>query len=691
MTDNSNASPRLEMERLSNLIRQWDHSYYVLNESTVSDFEYDQAMLRLKALEDEYPDFKDPTSPTLRVSGYADLAFTEVRHNYPMQSLDNAFTREELEAWFKRIGVDLERKRLVFELKIDGLAMSLTYRSGVLVRAATRGDGLVGEDVTANVMAIDAVPKVLPDSEIEELEVRGEIYMPLSSFERHNEAAIAKLANYEGSATDRPKVFANPRNAASGSLRVKDPSVTRQRGLAFFAYQIANDPLNLTDSHFESLQLLSRLGFSVNPNIRLIDEVDDIFSLLANWEKNRHSLDYDIDGAVIKVDSFADRAKMGSTSRAPRWAIAYKFPPEEKTTLLEDILVSIGKTGRATPFAKMTPVFVGGSEVAMATLHNEDQVRAKDLRVGDIVRLRKAGDVIPEVMGPVLALRPEGLVEWQFPKVCPECGSELRRDEGDADHYCINYRCPAQAVARIVHFASRPALDIEGLGETIVKRFYDLGLVADVADVYKLDYDSLVALDRFGEKSVTTLLQAIERSKSAPLNRFLVGLTIGHVGSVAADALAGRFGTLDRLRSASVDEISEVEGIGPIIARSVVDFFAHETTVDLLDRMLQSGVSPSPIAQREIHGGVLAGLTVVVTGGVDGYSREAITAAIKYVGGKAATSVSAKTNFLVVGESPGASKLKKAQDLDVRLVDGASFGRLLSGEISVDQLEDYVS
>ncbi len=689
MTDNSNASPKSEMERLANLIRQWDHAYYVLNESIVSDFEYDQSVLRLKALEDQFPELKDLKSPTTRVSGYADLAFSEVRHSYPMQSLDNAFSREELEAWLKRIGADLDQKRLVFELKIDGLAMSLTYRSGVLVRAATRGDGMVGEDVTANVMAIDAVPKTLPDSEIEELEVRGEIYMPLSSFERHNEAAIAKLKNYEGSAADRPKVFANPRNAASGSLRVKDPSVTRQRGLAFFAYQIANDPQNLTDSHYESLQLLSRLGLSVNPNIRLIEEVDEIFSLLGRWEENRHSLDYDIDGAVIKVDSFADRAKMGSTSRAPRWAIAYKFPPEEKTTLLEDILVSIGKTGRATPFAKMTPVFVGGSEVAMATLHNQDQVRAKDLRVGDIVRLRKAGDVIPEVMGPVLAMRPEGLVEWQFPKVCPECGSELRRDEGDADHYCINYRCPAQAVARIVHFASRPALDIEGLGETIVKRFFDLGIIADVADIYDLDYESLVSLDRFGEKSVTTLLRAIERSKTAPLNRFLVGLTIRHVGSVAADALASRFGSLEILRNATVEEVSEVEGVGPIIARSVVDFFAHETTSDLLDRMLQRGVAPSPIAQKAIQGGALAGLTVVVTGGVDGFSRDGITQAIKDVGGKAASSVSAKTNLLVVGENPGASKLKKAQELSIRMVDGVSFGKLLSGETPLDQLEEY--
>ncbi|MDA8277314.1 MAG: NAD-dependent DNA ligase LigA [Actinomycetota bacterium] len=689
MTENANVSPKTEMERLANLIRQWDHAYYVLNESIVSDFEYDQSVMRLKALEDQFPELKDLESPTARVSGYADLAFSEVRHSYPMQSLDNAFSREELEAWLKRIGADLDQKRLVFELKIDGLAMSLTYRSGVLVRAATRGDGTVGEDVTANVMAIDAVPKTLPDSEIEELEVRGEIYMPLSSFERHNEAAIAKLKNYEGSAADRPKVFANPRNAASGSLRVKDPSVTRQRGLAFFAYQIANDLQNLTDSHYESLQLLSRLGFSVNPNIRLIEEVDEIFSLFGRWEENRHSLDYDIDGAVIKVDSFADRAKMGSTSRAPRWAIAYKFPPEEKTTLLEDILVSIGKTGRATPFAKMTPVFVGGSEVAMATLHNQDQVRAKDLRVGDIVRLRKAGDVIPEVMGPVLAMRPEGLVEWQFPKVCPECGSELRRDEGDADHYCVNYRCPAQAVARIVHFASRPALDIEGLGETIVKRFFDLGIIADVADIYNLDYEILVSLDRFGEKSVTTLLQAIERSKTAPLNRFLVGLTIRHVGSVAADALASRFGTLETLRNATVEEVSEVEGVGPIIARSVVDFFAHETTSDLLDRMLQRGVAPSPIAQKAIQGGALAGLTVVVTGGVDGFSRDGITQAIKDVGGKAASSVSAKTHLLVVGENPGASKLKKAQELSIRMVDGVSFGKLLSGETPLDQLEEY--
>ncbi len=690
MTDFSNLIPKQEMERLSNLIRQWDHAYYVLDESSVSDFEYDQAVLRLRALEEEFPELKDPRSPTGEVSGYADVAFSEVRHNYPMQSLDNAFSKEELEAWFKRIGADLDRKRLVFELKIDGLAMSLTYRSGVLVRAATRGDGMVGEDVTANVMAIDAVPKVLANSDIQELEVRGEIYMPLSSFQRHNDAAIAKLSDYQGSAADRPKVFANPRNAASGSLRVKDPSVTRDRGLAFFAYQIGNEPQDITDSHFESLQLLGRLGFSVNPNIRLIDDVDDIFSLLAEWEKNRHSLDYDIDGAVIKVDSFSERARMGSTSRAPRWAIAYKYPPEEKTTLLEDILVSIGKTGRATPFAKMTPVFVGGSEVAMATLHNEDQVRAKDLRVGDIVRLRKAGDVIPEVMGPVLAMRSEELVEWEFPKVCPECGSELRRDEGDAGHYCINYRCPAQAVARMVHFASRPALDIEGLGETIVKRLYDLGLVADVADIYRLDYDRLISLERFGEKSVKTLLQAIERSKTAPLNRFLVGLTIGHVGSVAADALASRFGSLEQLRAASVEEISEVEGIGPIIARSVVDFFAHDTTIDLLDRMLQSGVSPTVIERRESYSGALSGLTVVVTGGVEGFSRDGITQAIKDVGGKAATTVSAKTTFVVVGESPGASKLKKAQELSIRLVGGASFGRLLSGEISIDELEDNV-
>ncbi len=687
--------PRQRMRYLESVIRQWDFAYYVLDAPEVSDFDYDLAYRELVQLEARYPKLIDRDSPTQRVSGFASDLFNPVTHLVPMQSLDNVFSAEELAAWAERAarglratGADpslsVEDLNFVFELKIDGLATALSYRDGVLVRAATRGDGIVGEDVTANVLTVEAIPRRLAVEDAPaSLEVRGEIYMPISAFEHHNAEVIAAAGGGGDLAEQRQKIFANPRNAAAGSLRQKDPRVTKSRKLSFWAYQVASAEGKDFKSHIESLRYLGDLGFPINPNIELLRGLSGVRARLDRWLVDRHSLDYEIDGAVIKLDSFADRESLGTTSRAPRWAIAFKFPPEERTTTLERILVSIGKTGRATPFAQLAPVVVGGSEVALATLHNFGQVALKDLREGDVVVVRKAGDVIPEVVGPVLSMRSESLVPWQPPLVCPVCGEQLYHAEGEADSYCPNFECPAQVVARIVHFASRSAMDIEGLGETTVQRFYDLGLLRSAADIYYLKREDLVALERFGEKSVTQLLAGVEVSKKRSLARLLSALTIRHVGGVAAESLASYFGSLDAVMTASADEIARAEGIGPSIAGGVQAFFADERNQSMIKRMIEAGVSPPPVQARGDSGiEALRDKTIVVTGTLASFTRDEAAIAIKAAGAKFGSSVSSKTFAVVVGSEPGASKVSKAESLGVPLIDEESFVRLLGGDIS---------
>jgi len=664
-------------EELRREIAHHNVLYHQLDEPEISDADYDQLVRQLRQIEADHPELVDISSPTQTVGAAPSPLFPPVQHRVPMMSLDNAFSIEELEAWVKRMDRFISGEvAYVCELKIDGVAISLLYENGELVRAATRGDGRVGEDVTANVATIDAVPKRLTvSSPPAEVEVRGEVYMPVPSFE--------ELNRRQGEAGGR--LFANPRNSAAGSLRQKDPKVTAERDLSVWAYEMvtvagtAGAPAR--SYHHETLDYLRRAGLPVNPQITVLTSIDAVHDFCRHWEAHRHDLDYEIDGVVVKVDSLAQREELGHTSKAPRWAIAYKFPPEERTTLLRGIMVSIGKSGKATPFAQLEPVFVGGSTVGLATLHNEDQVRLKDVRPGDTVVVRKAGDVIPEVVGPVLSLRPKGLRPWRFPANCPSCGGPLVRLEGESDTFCTNLDCPGQRVQRVAHFGSRGAMDIEGLGEQTVIQLVNQGLVGDVGDIYALGADQLLGLEGFATTSVNNLLSAIEASKSRPLANLLVGLSIRHLGGAGSALLARALGHLDAILAAGPEEMEAVEGIGPTIARSVHEFFASERNRAVIDKLRTAGVNFAGPAAPEAPQ-VLAGKSIVVTGTLEGWSREQAEEAIISRGGKSPGSVSKSTTAVVVGTSPGAAKLTKAEQLGVPVVDEAAFARLLeTGEL----------
>jgi DNA ligase (NAD+) len=657
---------------LRELISYHNERYYGSDAPEISDAEFDELLRELLDLEQRYPALVDPDSPTQRPGGATQSTFAPVQHRVPMMSLDNAFSEAELIAWGDRVERALVGAiRYVTEPKMDGLAMSLLYEDGRLVHGATRGDGRVGEDVTANVRTIKQVPQRLKGSKPPALlEVRGEVYMPLKAFEELNRRQSEAEA----------RLFANPRNAAAGSLRVKDVSITASRDLAIFCYQLgAKTGGPVLRTHEQTLAWLRELGFPVNPEIKAHDNLASVFEFCGAMEQQRHSLGYEIDGVVVKVDDLAQREEVGFTSKAPRWAIAYKFPPEERTTVLLDIKVSIGRTGRATPYAQLEPVFVGGSTVAQATLHNEDEVARRDVRPGDTVIVRKAGDVIPEVVGPVLAKRPKRSRPWHFPKNCPQCNSPLVRLEGEANYQCINVECPAQRVQRIVHFASRGALDIEGLGDERVIQFVREGLLRDAGDLYSLTLDRLVGLERIGERSGQLLLDAIERSKQQPLWRVLVGLGISHVGPTAAQALARGLGSLDAIASASVEALVACEGVGQIIAESVQRFFALDRNHEIIEKLRAAGVNfegpaPAPVIEGAAS---LAGLSIVLTGGLERSTRDEATAALEARGAKVTSSVSKKTSFVVAGESPG-SKLAKAETLGVRILDESGLETLLS-------------
>jgi DNA ligase (NAD+) len=690
------------MEELRTLIRFHNDRYHRLDDPEITDAEYDQLVRELRSLEADHPDLVVPDSPTSSVGAAPSTLFAPVAHRVPMMSLDNAFSTEELQAWADRLAKQIPADTaFVCELKIDGLAISLTYRQGRFVQAATRGDGRTGEDVTANVATIADIPRSLspevgPPPEV--IEVRGEVYMPISAF--------AELNRRQAEVGDR--LFVNPRNSAAGSLRQKDASVTAGRALSFWGYQVgelvmlegttrpdpgeASEPSDLAPTHEETLQWLDRAGFPVNPERQLVHGLDEVLRFCQRTEAGRHDLDYEIDGVVVKVDDLALQRKLGATSRAPRWAIAYKFAPEERSTELLDIAVSIGRTGKATPFAVLQPVFVGGSTVSLATLHNEDQVRAKDVRPKDIVVVRKAGDVIPEVVGPVLEPGPDGRKRrrrpaWRFPTVCPSCGSPLVRLPGESDTFCTNLDCPAQRVQRIAHFASRSAMDIEGLGEQRVQLFIGEGLLTDVADLYSFTTATLEGLEGFGPQSIDNLLGAIDDSRSRPLHRVMIGLGIRHLGQVGSIALARALGTIDAVMSADETSIAEVDGVGPVIAASLVQWFASDVNRSVIERLRSAGVNlvepgGGSAAAGEDVPQTLAGRSVVVSGTLDGYTREEAEEAIVTRGGKSPGSVSKRTYALVVGDSPGASKVTKAEQLGVPVVNAKGFAELLdTGEL----------
>jgi DNA ligase (NAD+) len=592
-----------------------------------------------------------------------------------MLSLDNAFSWEELNAWGKRVERVVGRQAdFVCELKIDGLAVALTYEDGAYVRGATRGDGYVGDDITANIRTIRAVPMKLrsptgKDTPPRVLEVRGEVYLPIKAFERLKDELAER----------GEKVFANPRNAAAGSLRQKDPAVTASRPLRLWCHGVGAVEGRRFGRHSEILAYLQACGLPVDPRTERVSSLEAVFNFCERWQRDRHSIDYEIDGVVVKVDQVALQEELGATSHAPRWAIAYKFPPEERTTLLRQIAVNTGRTGIVTPFAILEPIFIGGVTVSRATLHNEDEVRRKDVREGDTVIVRRAGDVIPEVVGPVLSKRPKGTKPWRFPKRCPSCRTELVRKEGEAYRRCPNRRgCPSQNIEWLFHFASRGAMDIEHLGYKTGMLLLDMGWVKDPADVYSLTADKLAQLPGFKEKSITNLLAAIESSKDRPLWRLLVALSIPHVGAHVAQVLARAFLSIDRLARASSEELSAVEGIGPEIAGSVHEWFRDPQNVKLLARLRKAGVrteDPEPEAPPE---GPLSGTTIVITGGLESMARDEATAAAERAGARVASSVSKKTDFVVVGENPG-SKHDRAVQLGVETIDEQEFLRRLKG------------
>ncbi len=675
MTDDEHDDVAARAAELRERIGYHNARYYEHDDPEISDAEYDALVRELVGIEADHPELVTPDSPTRRPGGAASVTFSPVTHVVPMLSLDNAFDLTDLLAWGKRLErLVPESVAFVGEPKLDGLAVSLTYEDGRLVRAATRGDGVTGEDVTANVLTIAAVPRRLRLSDPPAiLEVRGEVFMRLAAFE--------ELNHRQGEAGKR--LFANPRNAAAGSLRQLDPAVTASRNLSLFCYGLgAKEGGQPLATHWETLEWLAGAGVPVNDRAERFTDLEGVHGFAAATLEHRHDLGYDVDGAVVKVDDLDQRRRLGATSKAPRWAIAFKFPPEEKTTLLEHIFVSIGRTGRATPFAQLEPVFVGGSTVARATLHNQDEVARKDIREGDTVIVRKAGDVIPEVVAPVLTRRPADSVPWTFPATCPVCGGPLVRLEGEADHYCVDLECPAQRAQRIIHFASRGAMDIEGLGEKLASALCERGLVTDVADIYALDKATVLSMERFADKSADNLVAAIEASKSRPLAKLLVGLGIRHVGPTAAVALAAELGHMDAIAAASVGELVAVEGVGPIIAESVQRFFAADGNRAVVEKLRAAGVNlegpKRPAGTGAGDGGPppLAGLTFVLTGTLPGMTRDEAQAAIEAAGGKVSGSVSKKTAYVVAGESPG-SKLDKAQSLGVPVLDEDGLRALL--------------
>jgi DNA ligase (NAD+) len=658
------------VEELRRQIREHDYRYYVLAEPIISDFEYDMLMRELIELERQYPELVTPDSPTQRVGGAPTKEFPTVTHPVPMLSLNNAFTIEEIRDFDRRVAelLEGEKYRYVAELKFDGVAVRLKYENGILVLGATRGDGVQGDDITNNIKTIRSIPLRLinPDEKFLNIEVRGEVYMNKVDFEKLNEER-ERLGE---------KIFANPRNATAGTLKLQDPKLVAQRPLRFFAYYLMAEGVEL-ESHYENLQILKRLGFPVCEHVKLCESIDEVIEFWRYWEERRDELPYEIDGIVVKVDSIRQQEILGAIAKSPRWAIAFKFTPRQAQTKLLGITLQVGRVGTITPVAELQPVPLGGVIITRATLHNEDYIKEKDIRVGDTVIVERSGEVIPKIVGVVLEKRPPDAVPFVFPKNCPVCGGPIERPAGEANYYCENPECPAQVRARIEHFASRGAMDIEGLGEAIVDKLVTLGFLKNYADIYDLHKHKakLVRIEGFGEKSVQNLLNSIENSKKQPFHRVLYALGIRYVGSETAKLLADAFGSIDKLMNASVEQISSVYGIGPRIAESVYKFFRDERNLELIKRLKEAGlnfeVKPEEKAKKK-----LAGKTFVFTGTLKNFTREEAKEKVEELGGKVSNSVSRKTDYVVVGENPG-SKYDKARQLGVKIITEEEFLELI--------------
>ena len=684
---------------LNRILNHAAYAYYALDNPELTDAEFDRLLIELQQLEAAYPELITEDSYTQRVGGYVSEQFEPVQHAARMYSMDDAMNLEELDAWLSRTDEALGASptnpvAYTCELKIDGLGVALTYRDGQFVRAATRGDGSTGENVTANVLTISDVPRELALAGLEQvenrglnqsIEVRGEVYMPKHSFIRLNEDADA--------AGKQP--FANPRNAAAGSLRQKDPKITAHRDLETFIYAVADEgPLDV-HSQWEFLNWLRSCGFNVNPHARRCLSAQEVHDFCAQALEQRGDLNYDIDGVVVKVDSFASQEALGFTSRAPRWAIAFKFPPEEKQTVLREIRIQVGRTGVLTPVAEFDPVTVAGSTIARATLHNLDEIRRKNVREGDTIIVHKAGDVIPEVVGPVLSLRPADAVEFQMPTTCPSCGSPVIQEEGEVAFRCVSIDCPAQAVERLIHWGSRKAMDIDGLGDELINRMVEEGVLSDVADFYdKLTEEVLACMptgrvydtdtaDHLSGDSIPVghtiakkVMAQVEESKTRGLGRVLFGIGMRHVGANVAELLAQEFGSIQALAAAPVEKIAEIPGIGPKIAESVHEFFSIPENVAVIERLRQAGVVLEEEKSENELPQTLAGLTFVLTGTLEHFTRDEAGAQLKAMGAKVSGSVSKKTSFVVAGEAAG-SKLTKAESLGVPVLDEAALQQIL--------------
>ena len=651
-------------QRAEQLRRELNHHiyrYYVENENDIEDYEYDMLMRELDSIEKEYPELLAPDSPTHRVGGQADGQFEKVVHTVRMESLQDAFSHGEVEDFDRRVHESFLDVTYVVEPKIDGLSVSLEYTNGVFTRGSTRGDGIEGEDITANLRTVKSIPLRLK-TDLPFIEVRGEVYMPREVF-----FEIVEKQELNGE-----KPFKNPRNAAAGSLRQKNPKITAERKLDIFVFNIQQiDGAEIT-GHYQSLEYLKELGFKTVPFFRKFNNIKDALGEIERIGDIRYTLPFDIDGAVVKVDSFAQRETIGSTAKFPRWAIAYKYPPEEKETTLVDIEINVGRTGVLTPTAVFEPVLVAGSTVSRATLHNEDFIKEKGIRIGDTVIIRKAGDIIPEVLSVVKHC--DNSRDYEMPKFCPSCGSRVFREEGEAAIRCDNPDCPAQLLRVLIHFCSRDAMDIEGLGDAVLETFLKVGLIGKISDIYQLDYEKIASLDGMGQKSADNLKKAVEKSKENDLSKLLFAFGIRHIGQKASKLLSDHFLNLDNIISATKEEILNIDGFGEIMADSVVEFFSLEQTKHMIDELKNAGLNME--SQREIKDNRFEGMTFVLTGTLTNFTRNEAQEIIESYGGKAASSVSKKTTYVLAGEAAG-SKLQKATDLGVTIINEEQFAEMI--------------
>ncbi|MBP3799569.1 MAG: NAD-dependent DNA ligase LigA [Bacilli bacterium] len=654
------------VDELTKILNDANYNYYVKDDPTITDQEYDKYLRELEELEEKYPEYSYPDSPTKRVGGEVIDSFKKVTHVIPMMSLSDVFSEDEVVRFDERIKKEGFTPKYVCELKIDGLSVSLLYQKGKLVRAATRGDGVVGEDITHNVKTIKSVPLAL-NKEID-IEVRGEIYMSKKSLEKVN---LERLKNGE-------KPLQNARNGAAGSIRQLDSKIAAKRGLDVWIYHLPN-PLDYDiHTHYEALEFMKDLGFRVNPNNRLVNNINEVIGFIDEMGEKRESLEYDIDGVVIKVNNIDMQNELGFTAKYPKWATAYKFPAEEVLTRLNDIIFTVGRTGQITPNAVLDPVIVMGSTISRATLHNENYVKEKDLKIGDIVSIRKAGDVIPEVVEAKKERRTGSEKDFEMITNCPICGSVLQKKDGQVDYYCLNMSCPTRKIESLIHYASRDAMNIDGLGEKIMEDFFNFGFITSIPDIYLLQShrEDLQRLEGYGEKSITNLIESIENSKKNSLEKLIFGLGIPHVGSKTAKILASHFHSMDNLINTKYDDLNSISDIGDIIAKSIIEFFQDEKNISIIDKLKSFGVNMDYLGQKVIHDENFSGKTFVITGTMENYKREELKEIVENKGGKTSGSVSKKTDVVLVGKDPG-SKYDKALELGITIWDEEELNKRL--------------